>query len=82
MTQDNEVESTIRTELRAIGKIIDKYVKMRYGDRMCWLVAMFPYNEGGRFNYMCPGKREDIIVLLKEMLARFEGMPEVPTTRA
>jgi len=40
-------------------------------------LMVFPF-EGfdGRANYISNAKREDIIVLLKEQLARFEGQPE------
>jgi hypothetical protein len=30
-----------------------------------------------RCNYISNGRREDVVVLLKEQLARFEGSPDV-----
>ena len=33
--------------------------------------------EGGRFNYISNADRADIIVLLKEMTAKFEGQPDI-----
>lgn len=43
------------------------------------VIMMFPYgNVEGRCNYMSNGAdRRDIVTLMKEMIARFEGQPEV-----
>ena len=44
-----------------------------------FVLLVFPY-EGheGRCNYISNGaNREDIVVLMKEQIARFEGQPEV-----
>ena len=32
--------------------------------------------DSGRCNYISNAEREDIVVLMKEMIARFEGQPE------
>jgi hypothetical protein len=42
-----------------------------------FVVMIFPF-EGfdGRCNYISNAKREDIVTLLKEQIARFEGQPE------
>lgn len=42
-----------------------------------FMLAIFPFGEGGRFNYISNSPREDMICLFKEMLARFEGQAEV-----
>jgi hypothetical protein len=82
VTQDSEIESQLRKTMYALAKVIEEYVKLAHGKDLGWFIAMFPlYDTGGRFNYISNAKREDIIVLLKEMTKRFEGMPEVPTTR-
>lgn len=41
-----------------------------------FVLLVFPFGDGGRANYMSNADRADIIVLLKEQLARFEGMPK------
>lgn len=43
------------------------------------VVMMFPYdNFDGRCNYMSNGAdRRDIVTLMREMIARFEGQPEL-----
>jgi hypothetical protein len=44
------------------------------------VLLVFPYGQvsDGRVNYISNGaNRRDIISLMKEMIARFEGQPEV-----
>lgn len=43
-----------------------------------FILMVFPF-EGheGRCNYISNACREDVVVLLKEQLARFQGQPEV-----
>jgi len=40
---------------------------------------MFPFDtpEGARTNYISNADRRDIVVALKEIVARFEGQPEL-----
>jgi hypothetical protein len=40
------------------------------------LIAEFGNITDGRVNYISNGDRRDIVVMLKEILARFEGQPE------
>ncbi len=42
-----------------------------------FVLLVFPFDgpEGQRTNYVSNGKREDIVVALKEIVARFEGQP-------
>jgi len=44
-----------------------------------FVLLMFPFNatEGARTNYISNADRRDIIVALKEIVARFEGQPEI-----
>lgn len=43
------------------------------------VMMVFPYGDvSGRCNYMSNGAdRKDIVILMREMIARFEGQPEV-----
>jgi hypothetical protein len=41
-----------------------------------FVLMVFKFGEGGRCNYVSNAARTDVITLLKEQLARFEGMPE------
>jgi len=44
------------------------------------LSARFGDIKDGRVNYISNGERDDMIAMLKELLARFEGAPETPST--
>jgi len=43
-----------------------------------FVLLVFPLDrpEGQRTNYVSNGQRQDIIVALKEIIARFEGQPQ------
>lgn len=43
-----------------------------------FVLLVFPFDgpEGQRTNYVSNGQRQDIIVALKEIIARFEGQPQ------
>jgi hypothetical protein len=47
-----------------------------------FVLMVFPFGDhDGRCNYISNGAdREDIVTLMKEMIARFEGQPEVSGT--
>lgn len=83
---DEVVDPKYRAHLHAIARIIDDALngERREDDpkQHGFIVAMFEMGDAGRFNYMSNCRREDIIVLLKEMTARFEGMPESKGGRA
>jgi hypothetical protein len=45
-----------------------------------WVLMVYPYGEAenGRCNYISNGAdRRDVVCLMKEMIARFEGQPEI-----
>ena len=43
-----------------------------------FILMCFPFDgHDGRYNYNRNDNREDVVVLLKEQLKRFEGQPEV-----
>lgn len=77
MTKDSEVEAQYREQLKDIARIIDgAFNPPDKPKQHAFFLAVFPFGDEGRFNYMSNARREDIVVLLKEMVARFEGMPE------
>lgn len=43
-----------------------------------FVLLVFPFDgpEGQRTNYVSNGQRQDIIIALKEIVARFEGQPQ------
>lgn len=43
-----------------------------------FMLSVFPFGDEGRFNYISNGgDRADMVCLMKEMIARFEGQPEI-----
>lgn len=52
------------------------------GCAIALLVAPFNAPEGGRVNWVSNGNREDMVTLMKELMARFEGRAhDAPTTK-
>lgn len=42
-----------------------------------FILLVFPFGDGeGRCNYVSNANRADVVVLLREQLARLQGMPE------
>lgn len=79
---DAPVEEEYAAKMRAVMAAVDSFFNgdKRGSDRDVGFVLMvFPYGDkSGRCNYMSNGAdRRDIIVLMKEMVARFEGHPEL-----
>jgi len=77
---DAPIEMEYRARMEAIARAIDEFLngppprKKTVG--FCLMV--FAFGEGpGRANYMSNANREDVVTLLKEQLARFEGQPEM-----
>ena len=80
---DAPVEEEYRRSLTAIAHGLDEILnpdKETTGERKTGFVVMlFPYGDhSGRCNYISNGAdRRDVVILMKEMIARFEGQPEI-----
>lgn len=80
---DATVEAEYYDKMTAIMQALDEFLNDgAKGDaRKTGIVVMvFPFGEvaTGRCNFMSNGAdRRDIVTLMKEMIARFEGQPEV-----
>jgi hypothetical protein len=80
---DAPVEAAYHDQMVAIIETVDEFMNggAKHPDKKTGVVLMvFPFgNEPGRrCNYMSNGvDRRDIVTLMKEMIARFEGQPEV-----
>jgi hypothetical protein len=78
---DAPIEAGLRAAMNRMADAINEALnegaargKGRYG----FIMMVFPF-EGheGRCNYISNANRDDVVTLLKEQLARFEGQPEV-----
>jgi hypothetical protein len=78
---DAPIQEEYYQEMAAIVQALDEMFNGKIGgpDRKTGFVLMvFPFGDTtGRCNYMSNGAdRRDIITLMREMIARFEGQPE------
>lgn len=79
---DAPIQPEYLEKMNELAHAIDELFngKARGDDREVGFVLMvFPFGEKqGRCNYISNGAdRKDIVVLMKEMIARFEGQPEM-----
>jgi hypothetical protein len=82
---DGPISPEYRRQMNALAKALDEMFngKLRGHDRKTGFVLMiYPFNDegrtDGRCNYISNGAdRRDVVVLMREMIARFEGQPEI-----
>lgn len=82
---DGQIEKAHYEQMNAVVKGLDQIFNgnARGSARQVGFVLLvFPFGEkDGRCNYISNGaNRDDIIVMLKEQIARFEGQPEMKGT--
>jgi hypothetical protein len=76
---DEEISREYRRAMNELARDLDAIFNgTRKGkDRnVCFTLLITDFNKGNRVNYISNGEREDIVVMLKEILARFQGQPE------
>jgi hypothetical protein len=75
---EQQYVDTINAVARAIDETFNGELK---GDarKTGFVLMVFPFGDkSGRCNYLSNGaNRDDVVVLMKEMIARFEGQPEM-----
>lgn len=80
---DAPVEERYHDQMTAVMQSLDEFLNgpkgPSYVKRTGIIIMMFPYgDESGRCNYMSNGAdRRDVVTLMKEMISRFEGQPEL-----
>jgi hypothetical protein len=77
---DAPIEPKLHDMMNELARKLDVFFNQDLkGDEreIGFVLLVFPF-EGreGRANYISNAKREDVVVMLKEQLARFEGQPE------
>ena len=82
MSPDDMIEAKYRAQMQGVAEALDeafngtsKHPHKEAG----FVLLVFPYgSHDGRCNYISNGAdRKDIVTLFKEMIARFEGQPEM-----
>lgn len=84
---DGPIEEQYRDMMTGVARAFDEVFNPGYPDKprtLGFVLLTFPYgNIDGRCNFLSNGAaREDIVVLMKEMIRRFEGGGEVPDGHA
>lgn len=82
MNPDEVIEPMYRAQMQGIAEALDEVFngKLRHPNKKTGFVLLvFPYgSQDGRSNYISNGaNRKDIVCLMKELIARFEGQPEI-----
>jgi hypothetical protein len=74
---DAPIEPTFRELMKKTAQALDKIFNEPGEKTNGFILLVFPF-EGreGRCNYISNANRADVVTLLKEQLARFEGLPE------
>ena len=84
---DAPIEEQYREQLNKLARLIDGYfngvtlpnlpsAKKNTG----FILLVFPFDEvqgEGRCNYISNANRDDVVIMLKEQIKRFEGQPEI-----
>ena len=79
---DAPIEDAYRQQMNAVAAGLDEFFNDGVkGDarEVGFVLLVFPFGEKeGRCNFISNGAdRRDIVTLMKEMIARFEGQPEM-----
>jgi hypothetical protein len=81
---DQPIEEQYRQKMLAVAKTLDEVFNgtARGPDRKTGFVLLvFRVGDEGRCNFISNGAdRKDVVVLMREMIARFEGQPEMKGT--
>lgn len=87
MLGDAPIQDEYKEKMNHLARVLDQFFngEARGADRKTgFIIMVYPFGalaEGdARCNYISNGAdRRDVVSLMKEMIARFEGQPEVKT---
>lgn len=80
---DAPIQQRFRKQMNAVASVLDETFNGEARGKnkgVGFVLLVFPYGEvdQARCNFISNGAdRKDIVVLMKEMIARFEGQPEI-----
>ena len=81
---DAPIQPEYRAQMNALAQGLDEIFngEAKGSDRKTGFVLLvFPFGDNGRCNFISNGaNRQDIVAMFKEMIARFEGQPEMKGT--
>ncbi len=83
---DAPVEAQYHAQMAAVARALDTMFnggQVGKQRKTGFILMVFPFADKGRCNYISNGAdRRDVVTLMKEMIARFEGQPEHKEGRA
>jgi hypothetical protein len=79
---DAPIEKDYREMMNSMAVYLDRFfngpaANAKDERKTGFVLMVFPFNHEGRCNYISNAGRADVVVMLKEQLARFEGSPDV-----
>jgi hypothetical protein len=85
---DGPIEAEYREKMTALARLLDEVFNGAApvpglpapSKKNGFVLLVFPFDEvrsEGRCNYISNARRDDIVIMLKEQIKRFEGQPEV-----
>lgn len=76
---DGPIESKYRSDMNRLAKLLDNFFNEPGKPKQTgFCLMLFDFGEGaGRCNYISNADRRDVVTLMKEQIARFEGQPEL-----
>jgi len=77
---DAPIEDKYREQMQRLAQTLDEILNpdQTKNKETGFCLMMFDFGDGpGHCNYISNANRADVVTLLKEQLARFEGQPEV-----
>ena len=81
---DAPIEDAYREKMNKLAHALDEILNEGAKDETRttgFILMVFPFTDHeGRCNYISNANRADVVTLLKEQLARFEGQPEITGT--
>ena len=76
-----KIQSEYEKQMNEIAEVLDVVFN---GDaigkdrKVGFMLSVFPFGDEGRFNYISNvADRKDMVCLMKEIIARFEGQPKI-----
>jgi len=78
---DAPIQPEFRDKMNHLARLIDTFFngEAKGEERSTgFVLLLFPFNDhNGRCNYISNANRDDVVVMLKEQIKRFEGQPEM-----
>jgi len=77
---DAPIEQKYRQQMNALAGFLDEHfngASKGNARKTGFVLLVFDFGDKGRANYISNANRADVVTLLKEQLARFEGQPEM-----